>query len=69
MGIYSEYLERFSSGNFDELAAERKRQLKRMSKLRSRDVLTFAADINKSIPQISIDYSTGSGLGDAGWLW
>lgn len=57
MGIYSEYLDRFSSGNFDELAAERKNQLKRISALRGRDALVFAADINKSIPQISIDYS------------
>ena len=57
MGIYTEYLDRFSSGNFDELAAERKNQLKRISALRGRDVLVFAADINKSIPQISIDYS------------
>ena len=57
MGIYTEYLDRFSSGNFDELAAERKNQLKRISALRDRDVLVFAADINKGIPQISIDYS------------
>lgn len=57
MGIYSEYLERFSSGNFDELAAERKAQLKRKAHLRGRDVLVFAADVNKNIPQISIDYS------------
>jgi hypothetical protein len=57
MGIYTEYLERFSSGNFDELAAERKTQLKRISMLRGRDVLVFAADINKNISQISIDYS------------
>src|SRR5437868_2511444 len=57
MGIYTEYLDKFSSGNFDELAAERKKQLKRISELRGRDVLAFAADINKSISQISIDYS------------
>ena len=57
MGIYTEYLDRFRSGNFDELAAERKKQLRRISELRKRDVLVFAADINKSIPQISIDYS------------
>ena len=57
MGIYTEYLEKFSSGNFDELAAERKRQLKRIAALRGRDVMAFASDINKSIPQISIDYS------------
>lgn len=57
MGIYSEYLDKFSSGNFDELAAERKAQLKRIAQLRGRDLLVFAADINKNIPQISIDYS------------
>jgi ATP-dependent protease ClpP protease subunit len=57
MGIYTEYLQQFSSGNFDELAAERKKQLRRISALRGRDTLVFAADINKSIPQISIDYS------------
>jgi ClpP class serine protease len=57
VGIYTEYLDRFSSGAFDELAAERKRQLKRISEMRGREILAFAADINKSIPQISIDYS------------
>lgn len=57
MGIYSEYLGRFSSGNFEELAAERKNQLRRISALRGRDTLVFAADINKGIAQISIDYS------------
>ena len=57
MGIYTDYLDRFSSGNFEELAAERKQQIRRIAELRRRDVLVFAADINKSIPQISIDYS------------
>src|SRR5260370_32974393 len=57
MGIYSEYLDRFSSGNFEELAAERKNKLRRIAQLRGRDVLVFAADINKNISQISIDYS------------
>jgi ClpP class serine protease len=57
MGIYSEYLAKFSSGNFDELSAERKVQLKRIADLRGRDVLVFAADINKGNQQISIDYS------------
>lgn len=45
MGIYTEYLEKFASGNFDQLSAERKRQLKRIGELRGRDVLVFAADI------------------------
>jgi len=53
MGIYSEYLAKFSSGNFDELSAERKIQLKRIADLRGRDVLVFAADINKGNQQIS----------------
>jgi ClpP class serine protease len=57
VGIYTEYLDKFSSGNFDELSAERKMQLKRISTLRGRDVLAFAADITKNIQQISIDYS------------
>jgi hypothetical protein len=57
MGIYTEYLEKFSSGNFEELSSERKSQLKRIARLRGRDVLVFAADINKSIQQVSIDYS------------
>jgi ClpP class serine protease len=50
-------LDRFSSGSFDELAAERKVQLKRISQSRGRDVLAFAADINKNISQTPIDYS------------
>jgi ClpP class serine protease len=57
MGIYSEYIDRFTAGNFKELLTERKLQLARISALRERDVLVFAADINKQIPQISIDYS------------
>lgn len=57
MGIYTEYLEKFSSGNFEELSAERKTQLKKISALRGRDALVFAADINKNIQQASIDYS------------
>lgn len=56
MGIYTEYLDRFGSGNFDELTAERKAQLQRISDFRGRDVLVFAADINKQTGQISIDY-------------
>lgn len=57
MGIYGEYLVKFASGDFDELTEERKTQLKRISQLRDRDVLVFAADINKGTAQISIDYS------------
>src|SRR5260221_6194940 len=57
MGVYSDYLDRFSTGNFNDLAAERKLQLRRISQIRQRDVLVFAADINKGNAQISIDYS------------
>jgi ClpP class serine protease len=53
----AQHLEPFSSGNFEELSAERKSQLKRIGELRGRDVLVFAADINKNVQQISIDYS------------
>lgn len=55
MGIYTEYLDK--SLNFQQLSAERKRQLKRISSLRGgRDVLVFAADLNKQTPLISIGY-------------
>jgi ClpP class serine protease len=57
MGIYSEYLDRFVGGSFENLTKERKLQLKRISAIRERDVLVFAADLNKQIQQISIDYS------------
>lgn len=57
MGVYSDYLERFSSGNFNDIAAERKLQLRQISQFRQRDVLVYAADINKGNAQISIDYS------------
>ena len=46
MGIYTEYLDRQMS--FQDLAAERKAQLKRISALRGgRDILVFAADLSK----------------------
>lgn len=56
MGIYSDYLDR--QLGFPELAAERKTQLERISTLRGgRDVLVFAADLNKGNAPISIGYS------------
>ncbi len=58
MGIYSEYLDRNLS--FPDLNAEAKRQLKRISDLRQgRDVLVFAADLNKTDAGqlISINYA------------
>jgi len=46
MGIYSEYLDRHFS--FQDMTAERKRQLERISELRDRrDVLVYAADLSK----------------------
>jgi len=55
MGIYTEYLD--SNLNFEQLTVERKRQLLRIAELRARDVVAFAADINKAQAQITIDYS------------
>lgn len=56
MGIYTEYLDR--QFNFQDLSAERKRQLCRISELREgRDVLVLAADLNKGQVPISINYS------------
>jgi ClpP class serine protease len=55
MGAYSEYLDRQMS--FEQLSAERKVQLQRISKLRGgRDILVFAADLNKGAAPISIGY-------------
>jgi len=55
MGIYSEYLNKKLSA--EELIKERKAQLKRISQIRKRDILVFASDLNKRIPEISIGYS------------
>lgn len=52
MGIYSEYINQRLS--FDQISSERKKQLKRISKLRKRDVLVYASDSNKGSSQISI---------------
>jgi len=54
MGIYTEYLD----SNFDFLAltAERKKQLKRISEIRDRAVLVFAADLTKGNAPISISF-------------
>ena len=54
MGVYSEYLDKQFS--FDELSAERKKQLKRISQLRGRDILVYASNVNADAPN-SIDYS------------
>jgi hypothetical protein len=57
MGIYGEYLNQPLASDFGLLTAERKRQLERISRLRGgRDVLVFAADVNKENAPISIGY-------------
>lgn len=55
MGIYSEYLD--SAWTPDKLQAERKAQLGRISTIRGRDVLVYAADLDKSTAPTSLDYS------------
>lgn len=56
MGFYSEYLDKHL--NFEDLTAERKKQLKRISELRDgRDILTYASDHQTKDPQVMIDYS------------
>jgi hypothetical protein len=56
VGVYSEYLDR--SLSFEQLTAERKTQLRRISQLRGgRDVLVFAADLNKGNAPIAIGYA------------
>lgn len=56
MGIYAEYLNTLQT--YDDIIAERKKQLKRISKLRgNRDILVIASDLSKIRAQISIDYT------------
>lgn len=56
MGIYSEYLDK--QLDFQGITTERKKQLKAISRLRdNRDVLVYAADLNKRVDVISINYS------------
>ena len=55
MGIYSEYLDQ--ELNFQQVTAERKAQLKKISEIRGRDVLALVADLNKGeYAPISIEY-------------
>jgi len=56
MGVYNEYLDQPLAQNLELLTAERKSQLRRIAELRGRDVLVFAADLNKEIPLTSIGY-------------
>lgn len=57
MGIYTEYLEK--NMNFEQIAKERKKQLKIISDIRdNRDILVYASNLtNKTQSPISIDYS------------
>ena len=56
MGFYSEYLDKHL--NFDQITRERKKHLKRISRIRGgRDVLVYASDLTKGNAAISIDYS------------
>jgi hypothetical protein len=52
MGIYSEYINKRLT--FDQISAERKNQLKKISALRGRDILVYASDFNKGNAPISI---------------
>jgi predicted RNA-binding Zn-ribbon protein involved in translation (DUF1610 family) len=55
VGVYSEYLDTLKG--FQEIQAERKKQLARIASIRKRPaILTFASDLQKRGP-ISIDYS------------
>jgi hypothetical protein len=52
MGIYSEYINQRLS--FDQITDERKKQLKKISEIRGRDILVYASDSNKANAPISI---------------
>jgi hypothetical protein len=52
MGIYSEYINQRLS--FEQITNERKIQLRKISKIRERDILVYASDSNKSNLPISI---------------
>jgi len=62
-GIYTEYLDRKMS--FEQLTEERKKQLRRISKLRDgRDVFVYAADGNKNFVPVNIDPSDLTPIND-----
>lgn len=54
MGFYTEYLDKGLS--FQQLTTERKKQLRKISEIRGRDVLVFASDLSKSKAPIAICY-------------
>src|SRR6478609_2807025 len=55
VGVFTEYLGK--KWSMDELAVERKAQLARISALRERDVLVYAADLEATNAPTSLDYS------------
>ena len=56
MGAYSEYLDKQLT--FEQLGEERKTQLRSISRLRGgRDIIVFAADLNKGNAPVSITYA------------
>ncbi|QQR78796.1 MAG: Clp protease ClpP [Candidatus Moraniibacteriota bacterium] len=58
MGYYSEYLNMNIASNLEALSLERKKQLQKISSLRgNRDVLVYAADLNKQTNLIAIGYA------------
>lgn len=52
MGVYSEYIN--NRLTFDQISAERKNQLKRISQIRKRDIIVYASDFSKGSAPISI---------------
>jgi ClpP class serine protease len=63
MGVYSEYLGQQLP--FDQLSAERKAQLQRISELRGRAIIVYASDISgKNNSPNSIDHSDILPFGD-----
>lgn len=58
MGNYGDYLGQPLLGNFSQLTTERKKQLSAISACRAgRDILVFAADLNKDNPVTAIGYA------------
>jgi ATP-dependent protease ClpP protease subunit len=55
VGVYSEYLDK--NMDFSEIMSERKRQMKRISTIRERDILVYSSDLNKNNAPTEIDYS------------
>jgi hypothetical protein len=57
MGIYTEYLDAGLLADPRKLSAERKKQLKRISDIRGRAILSYAVDVTKHRLPININYS------------